>query len=465
MSNVNRFTSPVTRLGVKPARKGPTARPATAQTDRKPGACACGGGCPRCQDGARMHTSLRVSQPGDAPEREADGTADRVMRMPASPAAIAPSSPSARSSNFNGGMPLDSATRGFFESRFQTNLSDVRVHTDANAAESARTYAARAYTLGSDIVFGDGEYAPRSDAGKHLLAHELAHVLQQAGQPGAPTTLQRRPVERVTRSVAQYEWTGTEQRKTTERYEGAYIWVVYDPATGDMTCTFRLLWRFPADWNDASRTGYKESFASVIKRAWDNKFPLVKWEQDKETSTTARVHIAFDNMDGPTVDDSTAYLKWKSGLSKDGLQELKTRWMVNVHGEGNWGDQVNFPFIDINAAATATNQKFHPSTFNTKHYQNAGIKTDKAESSVFMQTTAVHEFGHMIGLADEYMISKDRYDAMKSVAGEPAAKAELKRRAKATSRVQNAGNDVTKDAYRPFANILHELMFEDWRVK
>lgn len=79
------------------------------------------------------------------------------------------------------GQPLDSVTRVFMESRFGHDFSRVRVHTDAMAADSAQAIDARAYTSGRDIVFGAGRYAPGTADGLRLLAHELAHVVQQAG--------------------------------------------------------------------------------------------------------------------------------------------------------------------------------------------------------------------------------------------------------------------------------------------
>jgi hypothetical protein len=78
------------------------------------------------------------------------------------------------------GQPLDHSTRGFMESRFATNFSDVRVHTDSDAADSADALAANAYTTGRDIYFATGKYAPASPEGQHLLAHELTHTVQQA---------------------------------------------------------------------------------------------------------------------------------------------------------------------------------------------------------------------------------------------------------------------------------------------
>ncbi len=82
------------------------------------------------------------------------------------------------------GTALAPAERNFFEARFGRDLSAVRIHTDGLAVASARAVNARAYTVGADIVFGAGHYAPDATAGRQLLAHELAHVVQQGQAPG-----------------------------------------------------------------------------------------------------------------------------------------------------------------------------------------------------------------------------------------------------------------------------------------
>jgi Domain of unknown function (DUF4157) len=81
------------------------------------------------------------------------------------------------------GKPLDPESRRWLEPRFGHDFSRVRVHNDTRAAESAKAVGAFAYTVGRNIAFGDGQYAPRSIAGQRLLAHELTHVVQQASAP------------------------------------------------------------------------------------------------------------------------------------------------------------------------------------------------------------------------------------------------------------------------------------------
>jgi hypothetical protein len=128
-------------------------------------ACACGGGCPRCE--ARQLST--GANPPQLKRRQPSGTA----------------TPSFIQETLNSpGQPLDAETRAFFEPRFEHDFSHVRLHTSESAAQSARALDARAYTAGSNIVFGDGKYAPETTEGKELLAHELAHVVQQ-GSIGA----------------------------------------------------------------------------------------------------------------------------------------------------------------------------------------------------------------------------------------------------------------------------------------
>ncbi|MDT7781765.1 MAG: hypothetical protein QOF58_184 [Pseudonocardiales bacterium] len=83
----------------------------------------------------------------------------------------------------SGGSPLSADVRSDMEGRFGADFSDVRVHTDSTAHDSAKSVNAQAYTVGSNIVFQRDKYDPGSDTGKHMLAHELTHVVQQRSGP------------------------------------------------------------------------------------------------------------------------------------------------------------------------------------------------------------------------------------------------------------------------------------------
>ena len=133
--------------------------------------------------------SLKVSTPGDAHERAADRVAGEMTRQPelqcgcgglCAPCAGKKLLPSGGDPPGSRGRPLDDAARTFFEPRFGYDLRSIRVHTDAESAASARALGATAFTVGSDIAFDCGRYAPETSDGRALLAHELTHVIQQA---------------------------------------------------------------------------------------------------------------------------------------------------------------------------------------------------------------------------------------------------------------------------------------------
>jgi len=123
---------------------------------------ASGGECEECKNKDKEKTLQRkasgTSEAGFAPP-----SVHRVLNSP--------------------GQPLDPATRDFFEPRFGYDFSGVRVHSDFEAAESARSVHALAFAVGHDVAMGSGQYAPHTDSGRRLLAHELAHVVQQSVAP------------------------------------------------------------------------------------------------------------------------------------------------------------------------------------------------------------------------------------------------------------------------------------------
>ncbi len=219
---------------------------------RKSGSCACGGGCPRCQEQTLLQTKLKISEPGDRYEQEADRIAEQVMQMPepsvqrqvepeaeeelqrqpleeeeeeeeetlqtkplaeqitplvqrqaepmeeeeeeetlqtkttsGQPLTVSSSLQNRITALQGGGQSLPQSERNFFEPRFGTDFSQVRIHAGSQAAETASAINARAFTLGRDVVFGAGQYQPSTFEGRRLFAHELTHVMQQSEMPSA----------------------------------------------------------------------------------------------------------------------------------------------------------------------------------------------------------------------------------------------------------------------------------------
>jgi hypothetical protein len=147
-----------------------------------------------------MQRKLAVNRPGDRYEQKADRIAGQVMAMVApcaacrgpvqvqrlaggvsSEAAIAPASVDRELSSL--GSPLEPALRQDMEQRFGADFGDVRTHSGPAAAQSAQDVNAHAYTVGRDIVFDQGAFAPHTGEGRRLIAHELAHVVQQSAAP------------------------------------------------------------------------------------------------------------------------------------------------------------------------------------------------------------------------------------------------------------------------------------------
>ena len=159
--------------------------------------CACGGSCPRCKmreldKKFSFLTKLKISEPGDKYEREADQISDSVIRAPINPIGVQVfqktglkktikcSRQSQGNLQMGSGNPLSESDKRFFESRFGYDFGDVRVHTDNVAQQAAHKLHSLAFTIGHDIVFGEGNYQPHTQCGMRLLAHELTHVIQQS---------------------------------------------------------------------------------------------------------------------------------------------------------------------------------------------------------------------------------------------------------------------------------------------
>ncbi|MGB3344301.1 MAG: DUF4157 domain-containing protein [Aequorivita sp.] len=184
-----------------------------------------------------VQPKLTVNRPGDIYEQEADAMADRVMRMSADetfrqpqPATgligrsvqrkcskceeeekkkpimrkaengatgipVSSSFASSLNASKGGGSPLPKDTRSFMEKAFSSDFSSVRIHNDDRASEMSRGISAKAFTTGNDIYFNKGQYNPGSAKGKHLLAHELTHTLQQDGAKTKEKTIQRRVID------------------------------------------------------------------------------------------------------------------------------------------------------------------------------------------------------------------------------------------------------------------------------
>ena len=127
-------------------------------------------------------------------QREAIEEEDETIRAKAEAGGSAKvGAEQAASAVASGGTPLSSDVRSYFEPRFGRDLSSIRIHRDGPAPRAAHGINARAYTLGRNIAFASGAYAPATHEGRRLIAHELAHVVQQDAAPSPPIRRQAAP--------------------------------------------------------------------------------------------------------------------------------------------------------------------------------------------------------------------------------------------------------------------------------
>ena len=145
----------------------------------RPGAPAAG---PRSSLGPWVPDFKLSGETSEEPKKKEEGT---LQRKGAGNQEVGSAPPIVDQVLQSSGQPLERATREFMEERFGYDFGSVRIHRDARAAESANAVQARAYTVGQDVVFAGGSFAPETKAGRELLAHELTHVVQQSAMPPA----------------------------------------------------------------------------------------------------------------------------------------------------------------------------------------------------------------------------------------------------------------------------------------
>lgn len=195
------------------------------------------GKCAACEEEEAQALQTKLDGRPETAAGEAPGIVHQALRSP--------------------GQPLDAPTRAFFEPRFGRSFSEVRVHADANAAASARAVNALAYTAGRDIVFNQDRYMPGTSEGKGLLAHELTHMVQQAGME---------PAGAVARVIQRQQPSATAQ-----------------PAAAPPQVTQQL---------------YDQACASIATKAGVNSTLLTILKKGKVSQTVRGVHSAASTVQG-----------------------------------------------------------------------------------------------------------------------------------------------------------------------
>src|SRR5581483_8881998 len=359
--------------------------------------CACAGTCGGCGGASEYELQRFATDRGDGGVHGVPAVVGEVLR--------------------GGGKPLDAGLRRTMESRFGQDFSQVQVHDGPRAAESARAVRAMAYTVGRDVVFGEGQYRPGDRSGQRLIAHELAHVVQQrqggAGgrgvQPRAigggahdaleheadraadavlaggarPSlrssrggALQRQPAPNAQPAGDEHsaEKAPEEEKKSplVHEYTGKHGYGRFraelDPAAAVLKVTMRVKFDFDtyaSTWlgHQEKRQKFVDDFISKNQAAWSEKYVLVPDGDSKEYKSPVRVVIRI--LPVSSNEHYTVFARYSE-----------------------------FPMSQKEPERAGTNTA-HISSDALQGSLRSGKDFDHARYS----TPALHEFGHMLGLA------------------------------------------------------------------
>ena len=414
----------------------------------------------------RLQKKLKLGTPGDVHEQEADRVADEVMRMPtpsvqskipvgnSGPAMTAAARIQMKATQGGGsggiaapsivhdvlcspGQPLDAATRAFMEPRFKQDFGHVRVHADAQASRSAATVNAMAYTMGHDIVFGAMQFAPHSAEGRKLLAHELAHVSQNS------QGIVRRQMEHASQEAIAHAGPASNDENS---YEIALALSDFNPTKvrgyddfkkrGSKYKPFKwynyMYYEMPPkpfssgklliadDWVFANTATGKALQDKVLLdknyKPTENELRQLAVEsgsiiEEKNTNLGAGLGGNFDFLfEGRGVDVNVKVkFKFESDITPDEQRDFKRRffdsieiyWTYSGVGIDVLGDYpVKFIPINITAAEVSADEHKIVDVERTRSRSNVIYDMNIALNN--NAGVIAHEFGHVLGLYDEY---------------------------------------------------------------
>lgn len=325
--------------------------------------CDCGNktlsedGCTACANKKNaLQRKFSIGASNDPLEHEADRVADQVMsRKSSSTISSAPVKIQCSSSNTlsreetvpssvnsvlaRSGSPIRSGLRRNMETRFGHDFSKVRIHTDNLASRSAHDVNARAYTVGNNIVFANGQYAPSSQAGNRLLAHELTHTVQQAS--GGAKRVQRE------------SWNDDETNCDSE-----------------VTYLIQLLFEDTATdtWTPARKTTFKNAYKNSIETAFN--------------ANTFKIRPLGGSDACPCANGFSPQLK--IDFVPDGENSVSEDLEVDV-------------VANSNGAVVQSSQNTTFGYGDLDESDNSAIAKASSAPGV-TQIPSVHEFGHFLGL-------------------------------------------------------------------
>jgi len=366
------------------------------------------------------------------------------------------------------GHPLDAGTREWIEPRFGHDFSNVRVHTDARAAESAEAVDAQAYTVGRDVVFGAGQYAPQTSAGQRLMAHELTHVSQQSApsssqliRMGEPDSAAEEEADHVSTEVMRggnLSAGPSPQSVSLQRQATGAASQPTPPATSTQANPQPARSAPDISFTQNIRLGNNGNFDAELDRRAQRRTA----NEPCRLTLTIRAAFNFQDTETPTRWTPAEQNRWQTEF----IRAVTNRW--------------SFRFLLAPAQACASEPcqeavaivQVEPVTSSPHHRINvlydkpadARSEVGPTSSTLYRpdidrsgsdlrsnQTMVTHEAGHMLGVSHVHCNTGD--DECYGTNREESAD------------VMGRGEIVTERDYLPFVTALQELTNCSWRVR
>jgi hypothetical protein len=394
--------------------RGPTSiESATADMDSKEHSNAIANKADKIKQGISARSQPAVQRKLSEPEKE-----ETLMRKEkgAATSQVSSNFQSAIDASRGGGKPIDKKNQNEFASKFGSDFSEVKIHNNSRAHQLAHDINAKAFTVGQDVYFNKGEYQPHTKKGKKLLAHELTHTLQRSGKLQKKGKAKPYEIETKSKGAVDvgsnivYTLKANKGSKLLDSYK--YLWKVLDQ-TGKTV--FSEVTDVPWTFIAAKIPGKYVVQAHVYteKRKWISQ-AVIKQNVSYKAKNTELGGLTVGNFDfefdgnSATVEVRVKFA-FESGIKKKASKGFKAKFKAAINsywtksnvsftGKGNCIKR-SVPLV---IKLVENNSDYHKLVDVEKKYRRANVMNDVNLHLGDSKQTIAHEFGHVLGLYDEY---------------------------------------------------------------